>query len=76
LKNHGISNRRFSSIFTPPLTKDQKRKREVTLWSVNDLNFSAGYGSDRKVRVVHSHEEWIETKIVGGKKTSQPQSSD
>ena len=56
--------------------KDQKRKREVTLWSVNDLNFSAGYGSDRKVRVVHSHEEWIETKIVGGKKTSQPQSSD
>ena len=56
--------------------KDQKRKREVTLGSVNDLNFSAGYGCDRKVRVVHSHEEWIETKIVGGKKTSQPQSSD
>jgi hypothetical protein len=56
--------------------KDPARKREVKLWDVNDLNFSAGYGAGRKVRVVHSCEEWIENKIVGGKKTSQRQSSD
>jgi hypothetical protein len=56
--------------------KDPARKREVKLWDVNDLNFSAGYGAGRKVRVVHSCEEWIEKKIVGSKKTSQRQSSD
>lgn len=55
---------------------DQTRKRDVTLWNVNDLTFSEGYGMDRKVRVVHSNEQWIENKIVGGKKTSTPQTSD
>ena len=55
--------------------KDQARKREVKLWEVNDLNFSAGYGLGAKVRVVHSLEEWIEKKIVGGNKISQPASS-
>ena len=53
---------------------DKTRKRDVKLWEVNDLNFSAGYG--RKVRVVHAQEQWIEKKVVGGKKISQRQTSD
>jgi hypothetical protein len=52
---------------------DNTRGRHVKLWEVKDLNFSKSYG--RKVRVVHSQEEWVEHKVVGGKKTSQPQTS-
>jgi hypothetical protein len=53
---------------------DQTRDREVKLWEVKDLDFSKSYG--RKVRVVHSQEQWVEKKVVGGKKISQPQTSD
>jgi hypothetical protein len=56
--------------------EDAIRNRVVDLWQVNDLRFSEGYGDERKVRVVHSHEEWTEKKIVGSKKTSQSRSSD
>jgi hypothetical protein len=56
--------------------KDALRKRDVKLWQVNDLQFSQGYGCERKVQVVHSLEEWSEKKIIGEKKTSQPQTSD
>jgi Transposase DDE domain len=52
---------------------DPERDRQVQLWEVKDLRFSDGYG--RKVRVVRSQEQWIQTKIVGGKKTRQPQQS-
>ena len=52
---------------------DQTRDRQVKLWEIKDLDFSQGYG--RKVRVVHSLEQWTQKKIVGGKKTSQPQTS-
>ena len=55
--------------------KDDLRKRDVKLWQINDLQFSEGYGYERKVQVVHSLEEWTETKITGSKKTSQLQSS-
>jgi hypothetical protein len=54
--------------------EDETRERQVKLWEVKDLNFSKSYG--RKVRVVHSQEEWVEHKVVGGKKTSQRQTSD
>jgi len=53
---------------------DQTRDRQVELWEVKDLDFSKSYG--RKVRVVHSQEQWVQKKVVGGKKTRQPQSSD
>jgi hypothetical protein len=53
---------------------DKARDRQVQLWEVKDLDFSKSYG--RKVRVVHSQEQWVQKKVVGGKKTSQPQSSD
>ena len=53
---------------------DPTRNRQVKLWEVKDLGFSKSYG--RKVRVVHSQEHWVEQKVVGGKKTSQPQTSD
>lgn len=53
---------------------DEQRKRDVQLWEVKDLEFSKAYG--RMVWVVHSHETWIEKKIVGGKKISKPQVSD
>ena len=53
---------------------DERRERQVTLWEVKDLDFSASYG--RKVRVVHSQEQWIEQRVVGGVKTCQPQTSD
>jgi hypothetical protein len=53
--------------------EDLERGRKVQLWEVKDLDFSAGYGG--KVRVVRSLEQWIETKIRGGKKTRQPQQS-
>ena len=53
---------------------DAPRGRDVQLWEVKDLAFSQAYG--RPVRVVHSHETWTETKIVGGKKTWKPRQSD
>jgi hypothetical protein len=53
---------------------DQTRDRQVKLWEVKDLDFSKSYG--RKVRVIHSQEQWVQKKEVGGKKTRQPQSSD
>ncbi len=51
----------------------EARDRQVKLWEVNDLNFSESYGG--KVRVVRSEESWVEAKVVGGKKTRQPQTS-
>jgi len=53
---------------------DEMRDRQVQLWEINDLDFSQSYGA--KVRVVHSQEQWIQQRVVGGKKTPQPQSSD
>ena len=55
---------------------DEVRKRNVKLWEVKDLHFSEGYGYERKVSVVHSQEQWTQTKITGGKKTGQLQTSD
>jgi hypothetical protein len=52
---------------------DPERDRQVKLWGVKDLDFSESYQG--KVWVVHSEERWIETKVVGGKKTCQPQTS-
>ena len=52
---------------------DQARRRQVKLWEVKELDFSQSYGG--QVRVVHAQEEWTETKVVGGKKISQPQVS-
>jgi hypothetical protein len=54
---------------------DEVRQRQVDLWEVWDLNFSKAYGYGHKVGVVHSQERWTQTKVVGGKKTSQPQLS-
>jgi len=66
--------RALSADREPDLGFDDKtRDRQVKLWEVKDLNFSKSYG--RTVRVVHSQEEWVEHKVVGGKKTSQPQTS-
>jgi hypothetical protein len=53
--------------------EDRERDRQVELWEVKDLDFSEGYGG--KVRVVRSREQWIQTKMEGGKKTRQPQES-
>ena len=53
---------------------DELRDRQVQLWEVNDLDFSESY--EAKVRVVHSQEQWVQQRVVGGKKTPQPQSSD
>lgn len=59
----------------PDLTfEDKRRERQVRLWQIKDLTFSEGYGS-RPVSVVRSDEQWTETKVVGGRKQSQPQSS-
>jgi hypothetical protein len=55
---------------------DEARDREVKLWEITDLTFSKGYGYDRQVRVVHSQERWVENRVIGGKKVSQPQKSD
>jgi len=52
---------------------DAARERQVKLWEINDLDFSERY--EGKVRVVHSEEGWMEKKVVGGKKLSQPQTS-
>jgi hypothetical protein len=54
--------------------EDPERGRHVKLWAVNDLAFSRSYG--RKVEVVHSLETWDETKVIGGKKTTKPQTRD
>ncbi len=54
---------------------DEGRERQVKLWAVNDLSFSESYGYNRKVSVVHSQEQWTETKVVGGKKVSQARTS-
>ena len=53
---------------------DPLRDREVQLWAVKDLTFSESYA--RPVWVVHSHETWTETQMVGGEKTRQPDFSD
>jgi hypothetical protein len=53
---------------------DALRQRQVQLWEVKDLTFTESYG--RAVWVVHSHETWTETRMVGGTKTRQPQASD
>ena len=49
---------------------DQTRDRHVKLWEVKDLNFSKSYG--RKVRVVHSQEEWVEHKWWAEKRPVSP----
>jgi len=54
---------------------DPARQRDVKLWEIEDLQFSQSYGYGRKVSVVHSQEQWTETKVVGGKKVRQPQTS-
>ena len=53
---------------------DKTRDRQVQLWKVEDLNFSQSY--DRPVWVIHSQEKWTDKKVVGGKKTNQPNGSD
>jgi len=54
--------------------EDSGRDRQVRLWEVQNLDFSQSYGG--QVRVVHSEERWVEKKLVGGEKVSQPQISD
>jgi hypothetical protein len=54
--------------------KDTIRERQVALWEVNNLSLSQSYKG--KVRVVHSREEWIEKKVIGGKKISRSRCSD
>jgi len=54
--------------------EDSARGRQVKLWEVKHLNFSESYGGP--VWVVHSEEHWVERKVVGGKKTPEPQTSD
>jgi len=53
---------------------DKTRDRQVKLWEIKNLGFSESY--DGKVWVVHAEEQWVQNKIVGGKKVSQPQTSD
>jgi Transposase DDE domain len=48
---------------------DKERDRQVQLWEVKDLHFSAAYG--KTVRVVRSEEQWIEKRVQGGCKRSQ-----
>lgn len=52
---------------------DQERDRQVQLWEVKDLNFSPAYG--KKVRVVRSEEQWVEKRVQGQCKRSQPRRS-
>jgi len=54
--------------------EDTTRDRQVQLWKVEDLSLSQSYG--RPVWVVHAHEKWTDKKVVGGKKTNQPNESD
>lgn len=67
---------RALSAGQPPVAQfhDEQRGRDVQLWEVNDLNFSESYGGT--VRVVHAQETWLETRVVGGQKVSQLQTSD
>jgi len=53
---------------------DETRDRHVKLWEIKDLDLSESYGG--KVRVVHAQEQWVQQKVVGAKKISQPQTSD
>jgi len=53
---------------------DDARGRQVQLWQIKDLTLSQTY--PRPVWVVHSQEEWLEKKVVGGKKIRQDQRSD
>jgi hypothetical protein len=55
---------------------DETRERDVKLWEVHDLSFTESYGYARPVSVVHSQEQWTETKVIGGKKVSQSRTSD
>lgn len=59
----------------PPLLafEDPSRNRQVRLWEVKDLAFSDGYG--RLVRVVRSEEQWVEKRMRGGRKSSEPRQS-
>lgn len=67
--------RALSAAQNPTLEfHDETRDRQVKLWEVKDLDFSESYG--RKVQVVHSVEQWVEKKMVGGKKISQVQNCD
>ena len=52
---------------------DEERKKQVRLWEVKDLNFSKGYG--QPFRVVRSEEQWVEKRIRGGNKRSEPRQS-
>jgi hypothetical protein len=53
---------------------DPVRQRDVQLWAVDDLTLSDTY--PEPVRVVHACEQWTDRKIIGGRKTTRPQSSD
>jgi hypothetical protein len=52
---------------------DEERKKQVRLWEVKDLNFSKEYG--QPFRVVRSEEQWVEKRIRGGNKRSEPRQS-
>jgi hypothetical protein len=68
--------RALSATAAPSLEfNDEVRQRDVHLWAVWDLNFSKAYGYGRMVGVVHAQEQWTETKVVGGKRTSRPVTS-
>lgn len=53
--------------------EEASRRRQIQLWEVKDLNFSASYAP--KVRVVHTQETWQENKMVGGQKKGQARQS-
>jgi len=52
---------------------DEARNRHVQLWEVKDLQFSETYGPS--VRVVRSEEQWVEKRVRGGRRHSQPRTS-
>jgi hypothetical protein len=52
---------------------DEQRGRQVRLWEVKDLNFSQAYG--QLVRVVRTEEQWVEKRVRGGRKRSEPRQS-
>lgn len=54
--------------------EDEQRKRQVRLWEVKALRLSEGYGK-KPFRVVRSEEQWEETKVRGGIKRREPQTS-
>jgi hypothetical protein len=53
--------------------EDADRDRQVQLWEVKDLHFSEEYG--QPVRVVRSEEQWVQKRIRGARKHSQPRIS-